>query len=357
MRAIDPAIGADSGLAALSDAEVESLLAGLSPISPQPARALPLVSAGGAVEPALGNFAAALQAQFERASVPLFVESGRPVYTDSLALGGTALSRTIESARPVELICTRELIACMVDYRFGGIGVAAVADMSRPFSVTERRALDRLLDSVAEVWRSNGAMLEEAARNGFSGAPPTPGHSMTIAYSVRAGAGTGILALTFSAGEKPPRSVVAAESEDIMLIASLVQIRLSGDAARSISKGDMIAFTLPQPIEVICMDVKLCCLHGASNGRHALRVLSVSPAAAGPQPTPTPAGEIEYALELGRRILSQQELEAIGAGDIISFDQAVDRPLPLTRDGHRCGYAEVVVLPEGHALRIVEWQP
>lgn len=356
MRAIDPAMGANIGQAVSADAEVESLLAGLSRASPEAAPAGSLMpSAESAIEAALSDFAAALQAQFDRASVPLFVEPGRPC-TASLAPGGTALSRTIESARPVELICNRELVACMVDYRFGGAGVAALADPSRPLSVTERRALDSLLNSVAQVWDSHGAMLEEAARHGFADQSPMPGRSMTVALSVRAGAGKGTLVLASSALEIPTQmSVGATDCEGVTLIARLAQIRLSGEAAQSLSVGDMIAFSLPRSIEVTCIGVKLRCLHGARNGRHALRVLSVSSVTA--MSEPAPAGEIEYALELGRRVLSREALEAINAGDTISFDQTVDAPLPLTREGRCCGYAEVVVVADGHALRIVEWRP
>lgn len=356
MRAIDPAMGANIGQAVSADAEVESLLAGLSRTAPEPATASLMPSAESAIEAALSDFAAALQAQFDRASVPLLVESGRSDYTASLAPVGTALSRTIESARPVELICNRELVACMVDYRFGGVGVAALADPLRPLSVTERRALDSLLDSVAQVWDSHGAMLEEAARHGFADQSPMPGRSMTVALSVRAGAGKGTLVLASSALEIPTQmSVGATDCEGVTLIARLAQIRLSGEAAQSLSVGDMIAFSLPRSIEVTCMGVKLRCLHGARNGRHALRVLSVSAVTA--MSEPAPAGEIEYALELGQRVLSREALEAINAGDTISFEQVVDAPLPLTREGRCCGYAEVVVVADGHALRIVEWRP
>lgn len=343
---------ADISQAALSDAEVESLLAGLSRLSPGTGSAA-RPTADRAFELALSGFAAALQAQFDCASVPLLVEPGHPVRTDSLA--GTVLRRTIQSSEPVEFICTRELIASMVDYRFGGVGVVAPPEPARPLSVTERRALDNLLGSVGQVWRSNGSLLAEAARHTLVGQQPTR-RFMTFAFSVRAGAGTGTLALAFEVLEpRAQQGVVATEAEGITLIATLARIRLSGEEAQSITDGDMIAFDLPQPIEVTCRGVHFRCLHGASNGRHALRVLSVSPMAARGEPVPT--GEIEYALELGRRVLSRQELEAIAPGDIISFDQAVDRPLPFTREGRCCGYAEVVVLPDGHALRIAEWQP
>lgn len=354
MHAIDPAMVADISQAALSDAEVESLLAGLSRPSPGTGSAA-RSTADRAFELALSGFAGALQGQFDRASVPLLVESGHPVRTDSLALAGTVLRRTIRSSEPVELICTRELIASMVDYRFGGVGVVALPEPARPLSVTERRALDSLLDSVGQVWRSNGSLLAEAARHTLAGQQPTR-RAMTFAFPVRAGAGTGTLALAFEVLEpRAQKGVVATEAEGITLIATLARIRLSSEEAQSITDGDMIAFNLPQPIEVTCMGVHFRCLHGASNGRHALRVLSVSPMAARREPVPT--GEIEYALELGRRVLSRRELEAIAPGDMISFDQAVDRPLPFTREGRCCGYAEVVVLPDGHALRIAQWQP
>lgn len=356
MRAIDSAMGASAGHDVLSDAEVESLLAGLSRTPPQQGvTAPPTPRANSPIETGLQQFAAALQAQFDYASIPLVVESGRPLCTEPLALVGTPLRRPIESAPPVELICTRELVACMVDYRFGGPGVAAAGDPLRPLCVTERRTLDSLVDSVRQAWQNNGAKLEKAVSNWSVQQSSALNRSITVAFSVRAGESAGIVALALSGPERQGQVGVTAEAASLTLIAELARIRLTEEAAQSLSEGDIVAFSLTQPIEVICAGLKLRCAHGASAGRHALRVLAVSPAAAAAKPEPSE--EIEYTLELGRLQLSRQALEAIAVGDLVSFDQAVEAALPLMCQQRCCGHAEVVVLPDGYALRIVEWRP
>lgn len=355
MRAIDSAMSATTGHDVLSDAEVESLLAGLVSRPPQQgATASPAPTAESAGETALQAFAAALQAQFDYASIPLIVESGRPLCNEPLALGGTPLRRPIESAPPVELLCARELIVGMVDYRFGGPGIAAACNPLQPLGVTERRALESLLDSIGQVWQSSGAMLETAARAWFAQQSSAPGQRLTFAFSVRAGASAGMLALNLNGSEREGQLNATAEAESLTLIAALGRIRLSSEAAQSLSVGDFVAFDFVRPIEVICAGLKLSCAHGSSAGRHALRVLAVSPAAAATEPGST--DEIEYTLELGRRQFSRQALEAIEVGDVIFFDQAVDAPLQLSCQERCCGYAEIVVLPDGHAIRIVAWQ-
>lgn len=355
MRAIDPAMGATAGDDVLSDAAIESLLAGLNRTPPrQRYAAAPTSPADGPIETGLQEFAAALQARFDQAAIPLVVESGRALCAEPLALAGTPLRRMLESAGSPELICTRELLLCMVDYRFGGPGVAALANPLRPLCVTERRSLDSLLDSVRQVWHSNGATLEKAAPEWFTQHSSAPDKSLTLAFSVRAGAGAGTLALVLNVPGRQPQPSVTSAAESLTLIGELARIRLPAEAAQSLSVGDIIAFTLSQPVEVICAGVKLRCAHGASAGRHALRVLAVSAAEAAADPEPTE--EIEYSLELGRRQLSREALQAIDVGDLILFDQAVDAPLPLTSQQRCCGYAEVVVLPDGHAMRIVEWE-
>lgn len=355
MRAIDSAMGATTGYDVLSDAEVDSLLAGLISRTPpeQGVRASPAPPADSAGDTALQEFAAALQAQFDYASIPLIVESGRPLCSEPLALVGTPLRRLIESAPPVELICTRELIVCMVDYRFGGPGVADAGGPLRPLGVTERRTLDSLVDSIRLAWHNNGAMLEKAVSN-WSAQQSSAPNQLTVAFSVRAGESAGTLALALSGPEQHGQAGVTADAATLTLIAELARIRLSSEAAQSLTAGDIVASSLIQPIEVICAGRKLRCAHGASAGRHALRVLAVSPVAAAAEPEPTE--EIEYTLELGRRQISRQALEAIEVGDLISFDQAVDAPLPLSCRERYCGFAEVVVLPDGHAIRIIEWQ-
>lgn len=332
----------------LSAAEIDSLLSGLdsaAPIVPAQFDLSPAAACSAKFETALEAFALALQARLNPSSAAIRVTALRPMSGETDAIVPDALSRSLPTDDTVRLLCTRQLIASLVDFRFGGSGASEQPDSAR-LSVVERRAADRLFALLQEVWYERGESIEALARE-------LPLGHWILRFGVEVGAGNGRVAIALRVGAE---SVAASQPQaEWVLIANLARIRLGDDSARKLVAGDVIAFSLKQPISIRCADVELLCQHGAHNGHHALRVLSVAQSEcdrADNQAEPA----LELTLELGRLVWSEQRLRACAAGQLIELQRAIAEPLPLMRAGIECGLAEVVVLPDGHAMRILAYE-
>lgn len=333
----------------LSDLEIDSLLAGLAVRE----RAAPLshfaqitASDSGA---ALALAATELQRRLEVLAPALIVTARPPSVVVAEEISATAIKRDFgDGTHPIQLLCSRQLISSLVDYRFGGSGAPA-SNLAEALSPIERRTADWVFDALAAVWRDGTITTPEKE---YSAADlPEPTRWALAVFDVSVGAGGGELTVA-RAHPDPAPSDSPDSAEPYRFIACLGRIRL--DRLDVLEPGAVIEVTREQPISIHCAGKTLLCRHGAHAGCHALRVLAVETTRViAAQAPASSASDIEFMLELGRASLDKQAFEQLAVGDLIELDRGLDQPLSLMREGTLYGQCEVLVSPSGFAVRIM----
>lgn len=336
--------------ATLSAAEIDSLLLGL--------RQTPANASAATAEKASDRFSPFVQALQSR-----LTQTWPDLHIDSVGLSDAQplehvlpeLRRKLEAADEFEVICDRELIASIVDYRFGGHGLPRFV-RSEHLSVTERRASDALFDALRAARHAcapdfDVALDESTAQQGRV-------RCLAVVFKVRIGLGGGMLGILLPRNSEPAaETTVALElSGERVLIANLARIRLAEDAVERLRVGDLVAVKIEPSIEIDFCGLHLCCRHGAHDGRHALRVSALTPLQSAFTHAACAPGEVELTLELGRAEFSEQALRELAPGQLIDLGRPIREPLSLMRGTDCFGMAEVLVLPDGPAVRIVALQ-
>lgn len=347
----------------LSNVEIDSLLAGLSPASAAAPAKLPLElgverrTPNAVFDAVLMAMTAALQARLARIVAAVKVTPRQRSYVGDPFTECDYVQRAVASDdNEIQLRCSRELIASLVDYRFGGNGAAAHA--ATELSVIERRTADLVFEAMNAAWRECHANIEYAPRDTQTDSEPS---SSTAIFDVQIGIGGGALIMSSwnddSGQLTEPVASEPALTHEVELTAVLGRLRISANEIEKLCVGDVIAFKIDYPIQIDCSGTRLLCQHGAYAGRHALRVLSLMPnATADLRSEPWPE-EFELTLEIGRAILSAHTFRHLAPGQMIPLARGVNEPLPLMRDDHLVAQVEILVLPDGHAARIIERGP
>lgn len=339
--------------ATLSAAEIDSLLLGL--------RQTPANASAATAEKAsdrFGPFVQALQSRLTQTWPDLHINSVGLSDAQPLEHVLPELRRKLEAADEFEVICDRELIASIVDYRFGGHGAPRFA-RSEHLSVTERRAADALFNVLRAARYACAPDFDSALDESTAQHERVQMFSrLAVVFKVRIGLGGGTFGILLPRNsELATNTTVPLElSGERVLIANLARIRLAEHAVERLRVGDLVAVKIEPSIEIDFCGLHLCCRYGAHEGRHALRVSALTPLQSAFTHAAWTPGEVELTLELGRAEFSEQALGELAPGQLIDLGRSIREPLSLMRGADCFGTAEVLVLPDGHAVRIIALQ-